>query len=204
MKKWLIAVVIIAAILGLAVAVVFLGGNQFTIARCIVTDNDSLYMVYEDRPIHLVYDTDTNYQTGDKLLILHQSSFAESYPEQTRAYFVMKIASGSKDDIPQKVFDALIATGNRIDSVIPPCTFVAKVVEVHEKQLFVTVTNSGWSSLTEGTPAYVSIPSNDSQTFAVGDYVIVDFDSMVQEIYPPIVPNVYTITKCDSDGNLLQ
>lgn len=119
MKKWLIAVVIIAAILGLAVAVVFLGDN-------------------------------------------------------------------------------------RIDSVIPPCTFVAKVVEVHEKQLFVTVTNSGWSSLTEGTPAYVTIPSNDSQTFAVGDYVIVDFDSMVQEIYPPIVPNVYTITKCDSDGNLLK
>ena len=90
------------------------------------------------------------------------------------------------------------------DSVIPPCTFVAKVVEVHEKQLFVTVTNSGWSSLTEGTPAYVTIPQNDSQAFAVGDYVIVDFDSMVQEIYPPIVPNVYTITKCDSDGNLLK
>ena len=89
-------------------------------------------------------------------------------------------------------------------SVIPPCTFVAKVVEVYEKQLFVTVTNSGWSSLKEGTPAYVSIPQNNSETFVVGDYVIVDFDSMVQEIYPPIVPNVYTITKCDSNGNLLQ
>ena len=89
-------------------------------------------------------------------------------------------------------------------SVIPPCTFVAKVVEVYEKQLFVTVINSGWSSLKEGTPAYVSIPQNNSETFVVGDYVIVDFDSMVQEIYPPIVPNVYTITKCDSNGNLLQ
>ena len=111
-KKWLISVAIIVAILILAVVVIFLGGNQFTVARCVVTDNDSLYMVYEGRPIHLTYDKDTDYQTGDKLLILHQSAFAESYPEQTRAYFVVKIGSGSKDDIPQKAFDALIATGN--------------------------------------------------------------------------------------------
>ena len=111
-KNWLIPVAIIVVILVSVVAVVFLGGNQLTIARCIVTDNNSLYMVYEDRPIHLTCDMDTDYQTGDKLLILHQSAFAESYPEQTRAYFVMKIGSGSKDDIPQKVFDALIATDN--------------------------------------------------------------------------------------------
>ena len=111
-KIWLIPVAIIVAILILSVAVVFLSGKQFTVARCIVTDNDSLYMVYGDRPIHLIYDKDTDYQTGDKLLILHQSAFAECYPEQTRAYFVVKIGSGSKDDIPQLAFDILIETGN--------------------------------------------------------------------------------------------
>lgn len=111
-KKWLILALIVVAIVVLSVAVVFLGGNQFTVARCIVTDNDSLYMVYEDRPILLVYDKNTNYQTGDKLLIVHQSAFAESCPEQARAYLVMKIGSGSQDDIPQKAIDALIATGN--------------------------------------------------------------------------------------------
>lgn len=111
-KKWLIPISTIAAVLILTIAVVFFGGNKFTVARCIVTDNDSLFMVYEDRPIHLTYDRDTNYQTGDKLLILHTSAFAESYPEQTIAYFVMKIESGSKDDIPQKAFDVLISTGN--------------------------------------------------------------------------------------------
>ena len=111
-KKWLIPALIVVAIVVLSVAVVFLGGNQFTVARCIVTDNDSLYMVYEDRPILLVYDKNTNYQTGDKLLIVHLSAFDESYPEQARAYLVMKIGSGSKDDIPQKAIDALIATGN--------------------------------------------------------------------------------------------
>ena len=111
-KKWLIPVATIVAALIFVVAVVFISGNQFTVARCIVTDNDSLYMVYENRPVHLAYSKDTDYQTGDKLLIIHQSAFAESDPEHTRAYFVMKIGSGSKEDIPQKAFDALIETGN--------------------------------------------------------------------------------------------
>ena len=111
-KIWLIPVAIIVTILILSVAVVFFSGKQFTVARCIVTDHDNLYMVYGDRPIHLIYDKNTDYQTGDKLLILHQSAFAECDPEQTRAYFVMKIGSGSKDDIPQLAFDILIETGN--------------------------------------------------------------------------------------------
>jgi len=46
------------------------------------------------------------------LLIIHQSAFAESYPEQTRAYFIIKIGAGSVEDIPQKAIDVLIETGN--------------------------------------------------------------------------------------------
>ncbi len=111
-KKWLIPAVIIVAILVLGIAVVFLSGNQFTIARCVVTENGSLYMIYDERPIQLNYNGTTAYQTGDLLLIVHASAFAESYPEQARAYFVMKIGSGSKDDIPQKALDILIETGN--------------------------------------------------------------------------------------------
>ena len=82
----------------------------------------------------------------------------------------------------------------------PPAHFVAKVTDVHEKQLFVTVIDKGTSGLQNGKPAYVSIPSGNSETFVVGDYVVVDFDSLVQEIYPPIVPNVFYITKCDANG----
>ena len=86
----------------------------------------------------------------------------------------------------------------------PPTHFVAKVTEVGETQLFVTIIDKGTSGLENGTPAYVSIPSGNSVTFVAGDYVIVDFDSMVQEIYPPIVPNVFYITKCDANGILLK
>ena len=110
-KKWLIAAAALAAVVLLALAIVLLSGNQFTVARCIVTGNRSLYMVYDGRPVHLACKP-TDCQTGDKLLILHQSAFAESFPERTRAYWVMKIGSGSRADIPQSALDALIATGN--------------------------------------------------------------------------------------------
>ena len=82
----------------------------------------------------------------------------------------------------------------------PSACFVAKVTEVHEKQLFVTVIDKGTSSLGNGTPAYVSIPANGYNAVSVGDFVIVEYDTMVQEIYPPIVPNVFSITKCDANG----
>lgn len=86
------------------------------------------------------------------------------------------------------------------EHVIPNCHFVAKVIEVKDGQLYVTVINAGWSSLKEGTPAYVSTNFDGYVAPAVGDFVIVEYDSMVQEIYPPIVPNVYKITKCDANG----
>lgn len=110
----------VLAIILIGLAIIFLSGNQFTVARCIVTENGSLYMVYDDSPVKLNYDGDTDYKTGDKLLIAHQSAFAESYPEQTRAYFVMKLGSGSLDDIPQKALDVLIETGNYGTSGIKP------------------------------------------------------------------------------------
>ena len=122
-KGLIIALSVIGAIVALALimfAVVLFSGNQITVARCIVTENGSLYMVYDDRPIHLNYDKDTDYEIGDKLLIIHQSVFAESYPEQTRAYFIMKLSSGSTEDIPQSAIDVLIETGNYGTSGIQP------------------------------------------------------------------------------------
>ncbi len=82
--------------------------------------------------------------------------------------------------------------------------FLAKVTEVHEKQLFVTVIDKGTSSLQNGSPAYVSTDFEGYTSVAVGDFVIVEYDTMVQEIYPPIIPNVFSITKADANGNPLK
>lgn len=126
MKKGVkIAVIIIAAVLALAlvgVAIIFLSGNQITVARCIVTENGSLYMVYDERPVRISAGEDRDYQTGDKLLIVHATAFAESYPEQARAVFVMKIGSGTKEDIPQKALDVLTETGNTVSGEMPKDT----------------------------------------------------------------------------------
>ena len=126
MKKGVkIAVIIIAAVLALAlvgVAIIFLSGNQITVARCIFTENGSLYMVYDERPVRISAGEDREYQTGDKLLIVHATAFAESYPEQARAVFVMKIGSGTKEDIPQKALDVLTETGNTVSGEMPKDT----------------------------------------------------------------------------------
>ena len=126
MKKGIkTAVIIIAAVLALAllgIAVLFLSGNQITVARCIVTENGGLYMVYDERPVRISAGEDENYQTGDKLLIVHASAFAESYPEQARTVFVMKIGSGTKEDIPQKALDVLTETGNTVSGEMPKNT----------------------------------------------------------------------------------
>lgn len=126
MKKGVkIAVIIIAAVLALALvgwAIIFLSGNQITVARCIVTENGSLYMVYDERPVRISAGEDRDYQMGDKLLIVHANAFAESYPEQARAVFVMKIGSGTKEDIPQKALDVLTETGNTVSGEMPKDT----------------------------------------------------------------------------------
>lgn len=86
---------------------------------------------------------------------------------------------------------------------IPKCHFVAKVTEVGETQLFVTVINKSTSGLGNGSPVYVSTNFDGYAAPAVGDYIIVEYDTMVQEIYPPVVPNVFAIIQCDANGNPL-
>ena len=91
-----------------------------------------------------------------------------------------------------------------LDSQKQSAQFVAKVTEIDGARLFVTVIDKGTSSLENGTPAYVSTDFEGYTAPAVGDYIIVKYDTMVQEIYPPIVPNVFSITKADANGNPLK
>jgi len=115
----MIGILALLCLAGLGIG--YFSGNQITVARCIVTTNGSLFMVYEDRPVQLNKKTDI-WQTGDLLLILHDSNFAESYPEQVKTHFAMKLTSGRKEDVPQKALDALTATGNWIPGEMPKNT----------------------------------------------------------------------------------
>ncbi len=100
-----------ALLVAVGIGFLYLSGNQITTARCIVTDSGVLYMVYDGRPVKL-NGADGEYQTGDKLLVIHQAAFAESYPEQCWAYLAIKVAAGSQADVPKSALDVLIETGN--------------------------------------------------------------------------------------------
>ena len=78
---------------------------------------------------------------------------------------------------------------------VTPVFFVATVTEVNEGSLLVEVTDNGSTSLREGTAAHVSTDLDGYTGCAVGDSIRIEFDGMIQELYPPIIPNVISITK---------
>ena len=103
--------VILGAVILLVLIVVGLwtsSGIQLTKARCVVADNGTLFMVYENRPVVLNGIEEHDFQTGDELLILHAGAFAESYPEQVRAYKAVRLSGGTQEDVPKEVLDILI------------------------------------------------------------------------------------------------
>ena len=109
-KKWLLPLCIAAAVL---LCVLFHMASGFTVStgRCLMAEPTNCFMLIDDRPVRLNHKGKINFQTGDKLLVLHQNVYAESYPEQTRAYLILKTGSGSQDDVPQAAKDALIGAG---------------------------------------------------------------------------------------------
>ncbi len=114
----------IVLLIAIGFGILFLSGNTITTARCIVTDGGTLYMVYDERPVKLNYGKDTDYQTGDELLIIHNTAFAECYPEQCSAFFIMKVSDGTAADVPQHAFDVLSSL--RVDSNGTPLEFFLK------------------------------------------------------------------------------
>lgn len=113
-KVFIIVLSTLAAIVALLVAgtlTLLISGNRITVARCIVTDNGNVFMVYDGRPIILNYGKESDFGTGDKLLIVHQAAFMESYPEQTKTVFAIRIGGGSEDDVPEEALGVLKELG---------------------------------------------------------------------------------------------
>ena len=111
MKKNLIISFSLLCLLLILIAVIFISGKNITIARCIVTDEGTLYMAYHGQPVRLVGASVRGYKTGDKLFIIHDIAFAESYPAQTRASLTLKISSGDENDVPEKALNVLRELG---------------------------------------------------------------------------------------------
>lgn len=103
MKKWhSILVVLVSVVAIIAITLALLPG--LTVGRCLVADNGSVMLIDGDTPIVMSGKNAMfqNLSTGDKLLVVHDG-INESYPAQTRAYLVLRLASGTEADIPVKV-----------------------------------------------------------------------------------------------------
>ena len=73
-------------------------------------------------------------------------------------------------------------------------SLVGRLISIKETKIEGLVLND--------TPVYVSTNFDGYVAPAVGDYVIVEYNHVVQEIYPPILPHVFSIIPCDSNGNI--
>ena len=73
--------------------------------------------------------------------------------------------------------------------------FEARVTELHEERLLAEVTEKGDTALEPGTPVYVVTTFEGYKPCDVGDVIRVEFNSVIQESYPPIIPYVTNIVK---------
>ena len=71
--------------------------------------------------------------------------------------------------------------------------FTAIVTEVNEESLFVEIKEKGSTALKEKTPVHVSTNFEGYQECVAGDCIRVEFNGVIQEIYPPIIPYVTSI-----------
>ncbi len=113
-KGYRIAITVIAVILMLSVVGrgwLLLTDADTSLTRCIITESGKVYMAHQGQPVLLNGVENRDYETGDLLLVIHSSAFAESYPEQTIAYFAIRVAGGSVKDVPQSAMEVLREMG---------------------------------------------------------------------------------------------
>lgn len=116
MKKLLITVVALTVV-GVTAFIIFMSGGKSVISGYSLRCNNDTYMIIEESgsPIRYSFSkavgTDMKKLTdGDRILII-SDLINESYPGSTRAYFVLKLSEGNKDDIPSDTLLSLEELG---------------------------------------------------------------------------------------------
>lgn len=82
--------------------------------------------------------------------------------------------------------------------------FIGKVIEVYEESCLLEVTNNGNQHLASGDVVVVNTNIENCPTYAVGDFMRIEFDGTMAESYPPQILKVYSIDKTDGIGNSIE
>ncbi len=115
MKKKILVILGIVICLAAAGFLVLAGkGYSPSTGRYLRADNTDI-LIIDNSPVVMSVnsgkdDVFTDYENGDKLLVLHDG-IMESYPAQTRVYFVIKLADGHISDISESVLKQLYELG---------------------------------------------------------------------------------------------
>lgn len=73
--------------------------------------------------------------------------------------------------------------------------FYAKVLEIDDQYLLVEPANNSYESKSSDKINISLKTINCPENLEIGDSVIIAYDGMIQELYPAIIPNVYSIKK---------
>ena len=82
--------------------------------------------------------------------------------------------------------------------------FVGKVIEVYEDSCLLEVTNNGNQHLASGDVVVVNTDIDNCPTYAIGDFLRIEFDGTMAESYPPQILKVSSIDKTDGIGNSIE
>ena len=147
-KKWMIPLCVIGGLLLIGTGLLWYmvsHSMDFSVGRCLVTDNGSYMFIDGNSPIVMSTRRDKekifgDLETGDKILLLHDG-IQESYPGGTGAYWCMKLENGTQADIPEQVIEELaelgwIAAGNNenpnvVSSVLEEYAFEAQYIRTN-------------------------------------------------------------------------
>ena len=88
-------------------------GYGASVGRALVADSCTMLIV-EESPI-IMSDVNgvglfENLKTGDCVLVIHDG-ITDNYPSHTGAYFIVTLAHGSSEDLPQKTLEQLSELG---------------------------------------------------------------------------------------------
>lgn len=115
MKKKILVILGIVICLAAAGFLILAGkGYSPSTGRYLRADNADI-LILDNSPVVMSVNSDkddvfADYEIGDKLLVLHDG-IMESYPAQTRVYFVIKLADGHISDISESVLKQLYELG---------------------------------------------------------------------------------------------
>ena len=117
MKKWLIALVIVAVILiALFTAAGIFASRGYGVSTGVYLEakDDTAMLIRENSPIVLsgkaAEACSGKLDTGDRILVFHDG-INESYPGSTRAYAVWKLRAGTSADVPAAIIEQLMELG---------------------------------------------------------------------------------------------